>query len=57
MGIVNLNMAATLESTASKSIFINVPKDGKLRVRLLPPNAENKGNLWYLTETHFNLKA
>jgi hypothetical protein len=56
-GIVKLNMAKMLESTAGNSLFIDVPKDGEVRVRLLPPLEGNGGNLWYLTENHFRLKA
>jgi hypothetical protein len=57
MGIVKLNMAKLLESTAGNTMFVDVPKDGEIRVRLLPPVDGNNGQLWYLTENHFRLKA
>lgn len=57
MGVIKLNMAKVLESTAGNSMFIDVPKDGEIRVRLLPPMEGNNGNIWYLTENHFRLKA
>jgi len=57
MGVVKLNMAKVLESTAGNSMFLDVPKDGEIRVRLLPPMEGSNGNIWFLTENHFRLKA
>lgn len=54
---VKLNLNKTLESTASNSIFTDVPKDGEVRVRFLPPMEGSDGALWFLTENHFRLKA
>jgi hypothetical protein len=56
-GTVKLNLAKTLEATAGNSMFIDVPKDGEVRVRILPPLEEMEGNLWFLTENHFRLKG
>ena len=57
MGIVRLNMAKTLESTAGNTIYLDVPKDGEVRGRFLPPFEEMDGNIWFLTENHFRLKT
>lgn len=57
MGVVKLNMAKVLESTAGNSMFIDVPKDNEVRVRLLPPMDGSNGSIWFLTENHFRLKA
>ena len=57
MAFVKLNLAKALEATAGNSLFLDVPKDGDVRVRLLPPDSDNEGSIWYLTENHFRLKA
>ena len=58
MGItVPVNVQSTLDTTASKSMFLNVPKDGALRVRFLPTVDGSEGSLFALTSSHFRLKA
>ena len=55
MGIVGVNVAKNLESTASKTVFLDVPKDGSVRVRFIPPVEGSDGEFWYHTENHFRL--
>lgn len=56
MGIVKMNVAKNLESTASKMLFMDVPKDGMLYARFLPAVDGSNGEIWYLAESHFRLK-
>ena len=57
MGItMPLNIAKNLETTANKSLFMDVPKDSTARVRFLPPVDGSEGRVFYLTENHFRLK-
>jgi len=58
MGVtVKLNVAKNLETTASKSLFIDVPKDGTMRVRFAPPVEGSDGSIFGLVKNHFRLKA
>jgi hypothetical protein len=56
-GLVNaddfkLNLKATLDSTKSDNLFVNIKPDTTLRVRFLPA----KGSLFFVTGQHFKLK-
>jgi hypothetical protein len=54
---MKLNVAKNLETTASKSLFIDVPKDGTLRVRFLPAVVGSEGSIFGLVKNHFQLKS
>ena len=58
MGItVGLNVAKSLETTVSKNIFMDVPKDGSVRGRYLPAVAGSEGSLFGYTKNHFRLRS
>jgi hypothetical protein len=54
-GFFNLNLDATLESTAKKSVFLNIPADTTFRLRFLPPTNAN-GSLFTMNTNHFRLE-
>jgi len=51
----NLNLDATLETTAKKSVFLNIPADTTYRIRFMPPTQSN-GALFVLNTNHFKLQ-
>lgn len=51
----NLNLDTTLDTTAKKSIFLNIPADTSYRIRFLPPTQAN-GSLFVLNTNHFKLQ-
>lgn len=57
MGItVPTNVAKNLQSTAKKRPYLDVPKDGSLRVRFLPAVEGSDGEIWYHAANHYRLK-
>jgi hypothetical protein len=49
------NLQASIASTAGNSKFLDIPKDGSIRVRLLPPTEED-GSLFTAVANHYNFK-
>lgn len=54
---MKLNVAKSLETTSSKSVFLDVPKDGSVRVRFLPAVEGSGGSIFGYVKNHFRLKS
>ena len=58
MGItVGLNVAKSLETTVSKNIFMDVPKDGSVRGRYMPAVQGSEGSIFDYTKNHFQVRG
>lgn len=51
----NFNLQKNLDMAAGNNIFLDVPKDGSIRVRLAHP-AKANGELPWLVENHYRIK-
>lgn len=50
------NLKANLESAKSDKLFIDVPKDQSILVRVMPASKPN-GELWFMVANHYKLKS